>query len=130
MENMDEDGPEEEEEEEEHNSEDDDRSLLPPHNKVSLQDQTQEIEDNIEDDVSFKTNTKAASGSEEYLTRPGQAVRMKSSGQWMEVLEDIIDMETSGAGNGNSQQRSTPRSRPLKSILKSTSYNSSISHRY
>jgi hypothetical protein len=71
------------------------------------------------DEILFDTDEAVESRSEEYLTRPGQVVRMKSSGQWMEVREEIIDMDTSHTIDVTSQQDVTPRPRPLRSILKS-----------
>jgi hypothetical protein len=103
-----------------------------------LQVQPQEIEDNVEDygppshrggqfnkrgiekdETLFDADEPVRCRSEEYLTRPGQVVRMKPSGQWVEVHEMIVDMDTRHNSVTPLQQEVIPRSRPLRSILKS-----------
>jgi hypothetical protein len=112
-----------------------------PYNQVSLQHQAQENEQTIEYDGltvkpklivpedTLKTSKIlsasieiAARESEEHPNRPGQILKMKSSGQWIEVGEDIVDLESLCAGNRSLLQSDTSELQSLRSILKSKNY--------
>jgi hypothetical protein len=79
--------------------------------------------DIIEDDHTlFEDDETERRVSEEYLNCPGQVMKMKSSGQWIEVREDIIDVDDPRASNIISMNRATQNalpSMPLGSISKS-----------